>query len=473
MRFSFASLTVALLAAAAVPACILPAAAGTLLVPSQFPTIQKALNAARPYDTVLVSAKPKGGVYNEAVTIATPHVTLQGRNNPVIDGTGLGTPSPNPFQPGTYPNAVEIQAGHVAVRGLVIQNTGNLQGFGFGPGGSGINVGAPSADGLSSVSYGDIEITGVTVRSSVAGITISGLSGANDGTALMLKGYTLSGDTVSGSVASGVRVSDTSGALITGCRFTGSGGDGLDTNGSGIVVSGNEVAANSGYGMALNAPRYNPAKNDPKAPNPAPSTAAFNTVHDNQRFGISVTGTQTITGNVLARNTDYGLYLYFADYSVVSFNSIIGTALAVFFGPDDDGTGLYATSGLSYPEGTPGGFLLITGNSIAGNAGDGLFLGSVVKCTVSLNDVSGNSGVGIHLSDYTATDEGLSAGKAPNTVALNHALRSTLFDARDDASAPDTLTYPNGYTSVGDGITTVNVWTKNQFGTTDPVGLSK
>ena len=54
MRYLYASVAAAMIAAAS-----LPAAAGTLLVPQQFPTIQAALNAAKPYDTVLVSAKPK------------------------------------------------------------------------------------------------------------------------------------------------------------------------------------------------------------------------------------------------------------------------------------------------------------------------------------------------------------------------------------------------------------------------------
>jgi len=79
---------------------------------------------------------------------------------------------------------------------------------------------------------------------------------------------------------------------------------------------------------------------------------------------------------------------------------------------------------------------------------------------ISYNNVTGNQGVGIHLSDYTS-DYG-SDDYAPTTVTQNRALHNTLFDARDDASAPD-----------GDGATTINIWTKNVFGTTDPVGLSK
>ena len=457
-----------------VSSAALPAVAGILLVPQQFPTIQKALNVAKPFDTVLVSAKPKNTVYNESLTLTTPHVVLQGVGGPILDGTGLGVPSVlNPFQSFVYPNGIEIRASHIAVRGFVVQNTGDLTTY-SGP--SAINVGYVTPDGQTDVSFSDIEISGTTVRASVSGITISGLSGTDanaGGSPKMLKNYKLLGDVVTGIIGTGASVLNTSGALISGSQFTGNGGDGLDTNGSGITVTGSESSVNVNYGMALNAPTYNPFVNDPKAPNPAPSTALGNSVHDNQRFGISVTGTQTIIGNVITHNADYGLSLYFADYSTVTGNSITGTTLAPFFGPSDDGTGIYADSGLSYPAGTPGGFLTITGNSISNNAGDGLFLASVVSSTVSFNSVSGNAEVGIHLSDYTATADGLSAGKAPNLVTGNLAQRNTVFDARDDASASDTLTYPGYNTSVGDGGTTINIWTKNLFGKTDPIGLSK
>lgn len=473
------SSTLLALAALGLTASALPASAGTLLVPQQFSTIQAALNAAKSGDTVLVSAKPKGGVYNEALLITTPLV-LQGVGNPIIDGTGLGKASTdNPFAPFIYPNGIEIRASHVAVRGLTVQNNGNLKGYGPGP--SGINVGYVTPDGLSDVSYSDIEISGDTVRSNVAGITISGLSGVNDGvsTPKSLKNYILRGSIVTGSIGSGVSVVNTSGASVTGSQFTKNGGDGLDTNGSGIVVTGNVAAANAGSGMALNAPAFNPAVNDPKSPNPAPSAAVGNSVHDNQRDGVSMTGAQTFMGNSIAHNTGYGLYLYFADYSTVSGNAITGTTLTPTFGPPDDGTGIYADSGLFYPAGTPGGFLSITGNEISGNSGDGLFLGAVVSSTIALNSLTGNAKVGIHATDYPTTAEGTSAGNAPNTLTRNLALHNTVFDARDDASATDPLVYPNPQYSFldvtynGDGIPTLNVWTKNLFGTTDPVGLSK
>ena len=53
-------------------------------VPAQFPTIQKAVNAANRGDVILVSP----GVYKEQVTITKPDITLRGldRNKVIIDG---------------------------------------------------------------------------------------------------------------------------------------------------------------------------------------------------------------------------------------------------------------------------------------------------------------------------------------------------------------------------------------------------
>lgn len=56
----------------------------TLRVPDEYPTIQAAVDAAFPYDMVLISP----GVYHEAVVVTTSHLTIRGldRNEVILDG---------------------------------------------------------------------------------------------------------------------------------------------------------------------------------------------------------------------------------------------------------------------------------------------------------------------------------------------------------------------------------------------------
>lgn len=451
-----------------------PAAAGTLLVPQQFSTIQAALNAAKPYDTVLVSAKPKNGVYSEAVTISTPHLTLQGLGNPVIDGTALAKTVLlyGVYAERTSPNAIEVQADHVAVRGLTVQN------FGFGDDANGpasaVNVGTFVATGNFSggeVSFSDIEISGNTFQKNYNGLTIQGYSGSIYNSVYLKGGYRVFGNTLTGNSNAGAAI-DAASVLVTTNKSSGNFGDGLDISGTGITVTGNEAGKNGGTGMDVTDAfgTYDPTVTTPGSPNPAPTVISFNSIHDNAGYGISVQGTQAILGNSLVRNTGVGILLNYADDTVISGNVISGTAYGY-----DGGDGILAESSAamradgSYAGGDSK--LTISFNQISGGAGDGIAFNLTAGGTISFNSVTGNQGVGIHLSDYTA-DFG-SYDFTPTTVTHNQALHNTAFDARDDTSAPNTLTESNGYSFFGDGVATINVWTKNQFGTTDPVGLSK
>ena len=78
------TLVLAIAALAVAPLTVASAAPRTLNVPGDFATIQKAVDAAQPGDTVLIAP----GRYKEAVLVRTPHITIRGldRNKVVIDG---------------------------------------------------------------------------------------------------------------------------------------------------------------------------------------------------------------------------------------------------------------------------------------------------------------------------------------------------------------------------------------------------
>ncbi len=81
--------TVFVLMVATVFAVAMPVnvSAATITVPDDYPTIQQAVNAAAPNDTVFV----RSGMYYEHVTI-DKSLTLQGENRDttIIDGSGSG-----------------------------------------------------------------------------------------------------------------------------------------------------------------------------------------------------------------------------------------------------------------------------------------------------------------------------------------------------------------------------------------------
>ena len=489
MRYFYASLAAAIIAAAAVPA-----SAKTLLVPQQFSTIQAAVNAAKPYDTVQINGKLKGGVYSEAVTISTPHVTLQGVGNPVIDGSGFTAITPGSFF-SAYPSGVDIRANSVAVRGLTIQN---VPGSYYG-GGAGINAGYNSADNSTFYGFSDIQVSGVTLSNDYNGILISGSQSVDGGfTSTSAQNFSLTGSTITGSTNYAANITATNNLLISGNKFVSNGEtglniggffgpvtnalisgnlfksngyDGMEAYGNGLTVTANESASNADDGIWVDT-----ATSFSTATAAAPTSVVFNSVHDNSEYGLYIEGTQTISGNSIAKNGGSGIILEGADGSTISGNTISGTILAS--GQPGDGAGIFADSPTTaYGADSK---LKISFNQISGNAGDGIYINGYAGGVLSANSVVKNQGIGIHLSDITYYYSYFGYPAARTTVTQNVALHNTIFDARDDAAGsatndgyPGYVTDSNGYYFLGDGVPLVNVWTKNIFGTSDPVGLGK
>jgi plastocyanin len=81
---------------------------GILRVPQDYPTIQKAVDAARPGGLVLVAP----GVYKEAVTVTTPNLVIRGldRSRTVLDGGFVRD------------NGVKVLANGVAVENMTARN---------------------------------------------------------------------------------------------------------------------------------------------------------------------------------------------------------------------------------------------------------------------------------------------------------------------------------------------------------------
>src|SRR3989442_3636385 len=83
-----------------------PVHAGTINVPGDYPTVQKAINAANVNDTILVAA----GIYNELVMLnKTVHLVGAGRDSTILDGQAMGT-------------VVTVTANAASIGGFTIRN---------------------------------------------------------------------------------------------------------------------------------------------------------------------------------------------------------------------------------------------------------------------------------------------------------------------------------------------------------------
>lgn len=377
------------------------AQAATLSVPSaRFATIQSALDAARPGDTVQVMPKRSAdGLWHENLKIHTTGVTLQGKNGATVDGVGLAQVIVHyPGKPYEYTeiigdNGVTISADNVSVRGLTIQNFDADTGFGPAAG-----VAAPDASRVS--------IAGNVLRRNGYGVSLPGATSAAARVSVI-------GNAVSDSRADGITGYNIAGqVLVEGNVVTNSGRGGLGYSGISLsavasaAIRANVVSGNGDRGISLDVDTFD----GPAAP---PSVVEFNVSDRNQGYGIEV-----------------------SDFAGgrVRFNSVTrcGSGIEVGYGQG----------------------LLVADNYVAQNKYFGIELYSCQGCQVTRNRVTGNNfgDDGSSPDEYYGgiTTTSMYDDETPNLLTNNVALNNGNADLFDENAA--------------DGDPLVNAWTGNRFG---------
>lgn len=234
----------------------LPEDRKTLTVPDDYPTIQAAVSAAGPGDTVSV----RKGVYTENIII-TQSLTLQGedRETTIIDGGGSG-------------NVVHITASHVLVSGFTARN-----------GERGIEI------------ESSLPIHHITLRDIIVTLNTShGIHSRNSG------GYHLIEDCIiSHNGEFGLDANQFSKSIIRNCEAFGNHG-GLRVGWSWyVIIEGNKIHHNSG-GIGLDSCYY--------------STVKENLVYLNKHAGITfsyISYRNTIKENIVCGH-DFGIYILLA-----------------------------------------------------------------------------------------------------------------------------------------------------------------
>lgn len=180
-----------------------PGVADTLKVPTDFQTIQAAVDAAVPGDLINVGS----GSYTENVVIAKSGITLKGSKSAVISGGGV---------PLTITGADDV-----TITGFTLN------------GGNPANLAATSSNRLL--------ITKVRMQSGPGfGIDILG----GDGVQIVK-------NTISGVALDCIEIDDVTGGLVSANKLTGCGANGIDVTSVGMRIEKNKVASPDRDGLSL------------------------------------------------------------------------------------------------------------------------------------------------------------------------------------------------------------------------------
>ncbi len=204
-----------------------PVAAATLSVPSQYPTIQSAIDAANDADVVQVSP----GTYLERLVVQK-QITVQGldKATTIIDGFGNGT-------------VVYVAAPNVVVTGFTIRNGGKGVHMDFVNSGTISNniITGNSGDGIRLFGSSNVQVTGNTLSNNFRGVSLGGRSTTN----------TITNNVVNGNVF-GIRLfNSTSNAVGTNTVYNNNQGISLSSRSDSNSLTGNTVSLNTQYGIRL------------------------------------------------------------------------------------------------------------------------------------------------------------------------------------------------------------------------------
>lgn len=359
----------------------------TITVPDDYPTVQAAVYAANPGDTVYVRA----GTYYENVVVDKP-ISLVGENaqNTTIDGSGLA-------------DALHLVADDINVTGFTIRNSltspysgitleyanyCNISGNNITNNWIGVNLASPCNDNtingnnITANNYygvllyssdnnaiGGNNITnngdGVYVASSSSGNSIAGNNITNNWAGVYLVSYASNTNILRNNITAnngyGVYIASySSGNIIAGNNMT-QNGDGINiaSHSNGNSISGNNITANSYYGVLAYSLSYNN------------SIVGNNITYNEEGVEFSTSYNDSVVSNNM-KNMDCSLLL---DSS--SNDRIVSNGIMAIYG---DGVRLSSSSGN-----------IMIGNNITANNGAGVKLDSSSVNVFYHNNFVGNA----------------------------------------------------------------------------------
>jgi len=395
----------------------------TIIVPDDFSTIQEAVNAANPGDTVYVRA----GTYQEIVMINKNNLVLTGesKHTTIIDGGG-----------GTDRTVLVDNADNVEISGFTIQNSYDdiyIYDSSFG---------TVSGNIITTCSFRGIILSGSSF------ITISGnmLTSNHDGIELYRSSFvTVSGNTITNSRLS-IGTSQSFNNTFSENTITKSQIGIYIWNCSYTTASGNTITNNTEYGIGLVFSSY--------------CRFSGNTITNSALRGISLGNSSNcfVSENTVKFSATQGIHMYYSSSNTISENTLTSNFV---------GLGLYMSS-----------YATVFGNTMA----NGRFGLTIVQSSNNIfyhNDIIDNSfqaraensinvwddgypSGGNYWSDYAGTDsDGDGIGDIPYVIGENNQDNYPLM-------GPDGASPSLSYTLVVDSVPSGVTFTANSTSYTAP-----